>query len=110
MKELPGRVGTWAIVGGVEVRAGDWVVGDSDGVVVVAGGRVDEVLAAGRAHAGKESRFFTELRGRRDDRGPPRARPDSDRRRVALSRVPRPFETPLIAPRSALRAVDLGRL
>ena len=62
-KELPGRVGRSAVVGGVEVRAGDWIVGDSDGVVVVAAAALDDVLAAGRARAEKEERFFTELRG-----------------------------------------------
>jgi 4-hydroxy-4-methyl-2-oxoglutarate aldolase len=62
-KELPGRVGRSAAVGGVEVRAGDWIVGDSDGVVVVPAAALDDVLAAGRARNEKEARFFTELRG-----------------------------------------------
>jgi 4-hydroxy-4-methyl-2-oxoglutarate aldolase len=62
-KRLPGRVGRAAVVGGVEVRAGDWVVGDSDGVVVVPVDALDEVLSAGRARADKEAGFFTELRG-----------------------------------------------
>jgi 4-hydroxy-4-methyl-2-oxoglutarate aldolase len=62
-KELAGRVGRSAAVGGVEVRAGDWIVGDSDGVVVVPAAALDDVLAAGRARAEKEGRFFTELRG-----------------------------------------------
>jgi 4-hydroxy-4-methyl-2-oxoglutarate aldolase len=62
-KELSGRVGRSAAVGGVEVRAGDWIVGDSDGVVVVAAAALGDVLAAGRARAEKEARFFTELRG-----------------------------------------------
>jgi 4-hydroxy-4-methyl-2-oxoglutarate aldolase len=61
-KQRPGRVGRVAVVGGVEVQAGDWVVGDSDGVVVVPVDALDEVLAAGRARAEKEARFFTELR------------------------------------------------
>ncbi len=62
-KQRPGRVGRSAAVGGVEVRAGDWIVGDSDGVVVVAAAALGDVLAAGRARAEKEARFFTELRG-----------------------------------------------
>jgi 4-hydroxy-4-methyl-2-oxoglutarate aldolase len=62
-KQRPGRAGTTAVVGGVEVGAGDWVVGDDDGVVVVPRDALDAVLAAGRARADKESRFFTELRG-----------------------------------------------
>ena len=51
------------MVGGVEVGAGDWVVGDGDGVTVVPGGALDTVLGAGQARADKEARFFTELRG-----------------------------------------------
>ncbi len=62
-KEHRGRVGSTATVGGVDVHAGDWVVGDDDGVVVVPGDTLDQVLAAGRARADKEARFFTELRG-----------------------------------------------
>jgi len=62
-KQRPGRVGRVATVGGVDVHAGDWVVGDRDGVVVVPADALDEVLAAGRARAEKEARFFTELRG-----------------------------------------------
>ncbi len=62
-KQHSGRVGASATVGGGDVHAGDWVVGDRDGVVVVPGDTVEEVLAAGRARADKEARFFTELRG-----------------------------------------------
>ncbi len=61
-KNRPGAVGAPAVVGGVEVAAGDWVVGDSDGVTVVPGDALDDVLAAGRARAEKEGRFFVELR------------------------------------------------
>ena len=62
-KARPGRVGRVAVVGGVEVHAGDWIVGDRDGVVVLPADALDDVLAAGRARAEKEARFFTELRG-----------------------------------------------
>jgi 4-hydroxy-4-methyl-2-oxoglutarate aldolase len=62
-KQQAGRVGAAAVVGGVEVAPGDWVVGDSDGVTIVPGVELDEVLAAGRARAEKEQRFFAELRG-----------------------------------------------
>lgn len=61
-KKLPGAVGGEAEVGDVPVHTGDWVVGDADGVTVVARDRVDEVLAAGRARAGKEQRLFEQLR------------------------------------------------
>jgi 4-hydroxy-4-methyl-2-oxoglutarate aldolase len=61
-KKLPGAVGGEAEVGDVPVHTGDWVVGDADGVTVVAHDRVDEVLATGRARAGKEQRLFDQLR------------------------------------------------
>ena len=61
-KHRPGSVGTTAAVGGVEVRLGDWVVGDVDGVTVVPGDALDEVLAAGRSRAEKEAGMFVRLR------------------------------------------------
>ncbi|HLK41886.1 MAG TPA: RraA family protein [Thermoleophilia bacterium] len=57
-----GSVGRTAHVGGATVSLGDWVVGDADGVTVLAGGRLDEILAAGHARADKEARMFDELR------------------------------------------------
>jgi 4-hydroxy-4-methyl-2-oxoglutarate aldolase len=45
-------VGAAVSVGGVLVRAGDWVVGDTDGICIVPAGEVDAVL--GRA-TGRES-------------------------------------------------------
>jgi 4-hydroxy-4-methyl-2-oxoglutarate aldolase len=41
-KKLPGSVGTPITLGGSQVRTGDWVVGDADGVAVI---RADEVSA-----------------------------------------------------------------
>ena len=64
-KTGPGAVGGPVRVGGVEVRSGDWVVADADGVVVIAAARVAEVLEAGRARAAKEQRMFEELRAGR---------------------------------------------
>jgi 4-hydroxy-4-methyl-2-oxoglutarate aldolase len=49
-------------VGDVAVEPGDWVVGDVDGVVVVPGAAVDDVLTAGRARAENERALFAALR------------------------------------------------
>jgi 4-hydroxy-4-methyl-2-oxoglutarate aldolase len=62
VKEGGGEVGGIVRVGDVAVQTGDWVVGDADGVVVVAAGSLDEVLAAGRARAEKEEGLFARLR------------------------------------------------
>ncbi|HXW38283.1 MAG TPA: RraA family protein, partial [Acidimicrobiales bacterium] len=61
-KRERGSVGSSVEVAGVRVDPGDWVVGDADGVVVVPGGALADVLAAGRARAEKESGFFDALR------------------------------------------------
>jgi 4-hydroxy-4-methyl-2-oxoglutarate aldolase len=62
-KQLPGAVGGDVEVGDVAVGAGDWIVGDADGVAVVPVDQLDAVLAAGRDRAERETRLFTELRG-----------------------------------------------
>jgi 4-hydroxy-4-methyl-2-oxoglutarate aldolase len=64
-KQEPGRVGGTANVGDVEVAAGDWIVGDVDGVVVVPYAHLDDVLSAGRTRAQKEVHYFEELRAGR---------------------------------------------
>jgi len=64
-KQEPGNVGGTAMVGDVEVAAGDWIVGDADGVTVVPHAHLDDVLGAGRARAEKEEHFFQELRAGR---------------------------------------------
>ena len=63
VKVAGGEVGGRVRVGDVEVTTGDWVVGDADGVVVVPGDRLDEVITAARARADKEARMFDQLRG-----------------------------------------------
>ncbi|HXQ60276.1 MAG TPA: RraA family protein [Acidimicrobiales bacterium] len=60
-KVAPGSVGAPAPVGGVVVHTGDWVVGDSDGVTVIPGEGLDDVLVAGRARAEKEEGLFRAL-------------------------------------------------
>ena len=54
--------GSGVTVGDVAVEPGDWVVGDGDGVVVVPGDALDQVLAAGRSRAEKEVGYFAALR------------------------------------------------
>ena len=61
-KEQPGSVAAPVTVGDVAVESGDWVVGDVDGVVVIPGAALDDVLAAGRARAAKEQTLFAALR------------------------------------------------
>lgn len=64
-KNRPGSVGAPVEVGGVEVASGDWVVGDVDGVVVVPGAALTDVLAAAAARTATEVRLFAELRAGR---------------------------------------------
>lgn len=61
-KSGPGSIGTEARVGGVQVGAGDWIVGDVDGVVVVPQVSIDEVLKAARGREAREETMFDELR------------------------------------------------
>jgi 4-hydroxy-4-methyl-2-oxoglutarate aldolase len=64
-KQSPGSVGAPAPVGGVDVHAGDWIIGDVDGVTVIPGANLEAVIDAGKARAAKEERFFAELRAGR---------------------------------------------
>ena len=53
-KDAPGVIGETVIVGGAEIRQGDAVVLDVDGVAVVQSERAEEVLEAARERAEKE--------------------------------------------------------
>ncbi len=44
------------------MAAGDWLVGDADGVAVVRAAEIDDVLRAGRARVEKEEAMFVALR------------------------------------------------
>lgn len=57
-----GRIGGVARVGEVDVRTGDWIVADRDGVTVIAHDQIESALERGRARAEKESAMFTRLR------------------------------------------------
>ncbi len=56
-----GAVGGLVVVGDVEIRAGDWVVGDDDGVVAIPVAALDAVLAAAAARTANEQRLFVAL-------------------------------------------------
>jgi 4-hydroxy-4-methyl-2-oxoglutarate aldolase len=60
-KSGPGSVGAPIMIRGVDVRAGDWIVADRDGVVVVRADSVDAVIAAGSARADREVEMFRAL-------------------------------------------------
>lgn len=60
-KTQPGQTGAPVKVGGAEVAAGDWVVGDADGVTVVPEGQLAAVVEAGEAREAKEARMFEAL-------------------------------------------------
>jgi 4-hydroxy-4-methyl-2-oxoglutarate aldolase len=53
-KEIPGEIDEPVVVGGATIQAGDAVVLDADGIVVVPAERVEEVLASARTRAEKE--------------------------------------------------------
>lgn len=61
-KEVPGEVGTPVVCGGVVVHAGDWIVGDDDGVVCVAAADLERVAAAARARTEHEAGIAERLR------------------------------------------------
>jgi 4-hydroxy-4-methyl-2-oxoglutarate aldolase len=64
-KEMPGSVNRAIVAGDVEVEAGDWIVGDVDGVVVVSRADVDAVLDAAQARTTKEAGLFEALQAGR---------------------------------------------
>ncbi len=53
VQERPGAVGLPVVVGGVPVEAGDWLVGDGDGVAVVPAAALEDVLRR-RARPGRQ--------------------------------------------------------
>lgn len=61
-KQRAGTVGATARVGDVDVHAGDVVVADRDGVVVIPGAAIAAVLDAARTRAERERALFDALR------------------------------------------------
>jgi 4-hydroxy-4-methyl-2-oxoglutarate aldolase len=61
-KTRSGTIGEPVKCGGVTVEAGDWVVGDADGVVVVPAERIADVINAARVRARREAEIFEALR------------------------------------------------
>ncbi len=57
-----GEIGGVARVGDVDVRSGDWVVADRDGVTVIAAESLRDTIERGRVRAEKEAAMFTRLR------------------------------------------------
>ena len=64
-KHSAGSIGATALLGGVQVHTGDWVVGDRDGVAVLPAAQFDEILQAGRDRAAQEDEMFGALRSGR---------------------------------------------
>jgi 4-hydroxy-4-methyl-2-oxoglutarate aldolase len=60
-KDRGGSVGSPVTVGGVLVRAGDWLVGDADGVSLIETEHIQSVVDAARARAAREQHYFAAL-------------------------------------------------
>jgi 4-hydroxy-4-methyl-2-oxoglutarate aldolase len=60
-KHQPGKLNLPLILGGAAVRPGDIVVGDRDGLVIVAADEVPEVIAASAAREQKEAQMRERL-------------------------------------------------
>lgn len=61
VKVSPGTIGERVVCGGVEVRPGDWIVGDRDGVVAIPRERVRATLDAARQRVAKETKLMAHL-------------------------------------------------
>ncbi len=56
-----GEIGVPVTAGGVKIRAGDWIVGDDDGVVCIAGSKVDEITNRAMSVLEQENRLRAEI-------------------------------------------------
>ncbi len=57
-----GSTGRPVQLGGVSVAPGDWIVGDADGVVVIPGAELDNVLSAAHQRTEREADYLARLR------------------------------------------------
>ncbi len=60
--ELLGHGDVTIVVGGVRVAPGDWIVGDWDGLVIVPGDRVEEILSEAEEKAATENEIREAVR------------------------------------------------
>ena len=61
-KHQPGRLNVPVTIGDVQIRPGDLIVGDQDGLVVVAQGELEPVLALSRAREAREAAYRERIR------------------------------------------------
>ena len=62
VKDVPARLGRAVVIDGIEIHPGDWVLGDSDGVVVIAQQRAEAILQRAIEHEAKERRVIERIR------------------------------------------------
>ncbi len=62
VKEVPARLHRAVIIDGIEIHPGDWVLGDSDGVVVIAQQRAEAVLQHAIEREAKERQVIERIR------------------------------------------------
>ncbi len=60
--ELLGHGDVTVVIGGVRIAPGDWIVGDVDGIVVVPGERVEEILRDAEAKVATENEIRDAVR------------------------------------------------
>jgi 4-hydroxy-4-methyl-2-oxoglutarate aldolase len=63
--EAPGAINERLTIGGVSIEPGDLVVGDADGVVVIAAKKMADVIAAAEQRETKEKLIVQELQSGR---------------------------------------------
>jgi 4-hydroxy-4-methyl-2-oxoglutarate aldolase len=61
-KSGPGEIGGTVALGDVTVRTGDWLVGDTDGIVAIGAAALTDVITAGQAREAKELGMFERLK------------------------------------------------